>query len=137
MLDLFGVPFSYQCTLKFSLTFAVSSLKAHTRYSTAMFNFSRSEKYSAVLDAEDTETLISGRSSSDSQLFAKQPKPSLSLRATVILLLACSFLTCSFGLYLGRRFPSNLGATRRVSKYCKFMAALRSRQTNILTAHLY
>jgi hypothetical protein len=122
-------------SLRCSLTFAVSSLIVHTRYSVTMFHFSRSEKYSAVSDAEDTETLISGRSSSDSQWFAKQPKPGLSLRATVILLLACSFLMCSLGLYLGRCCPSNLGATRRVSKYCKLMAALRSRQTDILTAH--
>jgi hypothetical protein len=77
---------------------------------------------------------MSERLPSESQRFTPQPRPSLSLWTTAVLLLVSSLLTYFLGVCVGRRFPGNLGATRHVSKYCKSVTALGSGQE--LTAKL-
>ena len=77
--------------------------------------------YAPLSDSEDTKGLISEE---DCTRHASQPRDryrrhGISIIAASAIVLAACLLSSVIGLCLGRRYPSNNGAIRHVSKYSK------------------
>ena len=85
------------------------------------FVLSVGENYSHLPDAEDTECLLSGGSTGLEIPKGRNGPSKVSILLTVAIVVSSCLVSTLCGIWIGRRYPSDDGAIRHVSKYSPIM----------------